>query len=187
MKKIIIIICLIFWPLGIFLHPAKVNFPPQTIFTDDYQAKQKILRDTKLYKTVFMARLFHNKARIVLDKFNSNLFALTDPNNYFFGFAPRQIVENQNLQKYPFVALPFFFWGIWTINKHLKKILIISSLLFLILGLSFLTNFDRYDFVLWVPFSTIIIHGVTNWPKKFNFYFILFLFLAIPEIMRLFI
>lgn len=189
MKKIIIFLILIFWPFSLYLNnkPLRLDFPPQTIFAEDYQAHQKILRDTKLYKTVFMARAFHGKARISLDKFNDNFFALIDPNNYFFGFAPRQIVGNQNLQKFPFASIFFFSWGLWNFDKIRKRKLIAVSLAFGIFGLSLLANFDKYDFVLWFPLSAILINGVNLWPRKYNFFFLAFIIFTVPELIRLFL
>lgn len=154
-----------------------------TIFNFDYQAQQKILRDTKLYKNIFLARLFHNKARIVIDKLNDNFFAMTDPNNYFFGFAPRQLVGNQNLVKFPFLALPFVLYGIWKGDKNKKFILI--SFAVSIFFLSLFSNFDKFDLILWFPISLSFVNGVkrTN-SKVLNILFIIF---SIPEILSIFI
>jgi hypothetical protein len=97
----------------IFSHFFLARFVGQTIFVTDYEANQKVVRDTQLYDSVFVARLFHNKGRVFFDKFTFNLFALTDPSNYFFGFHPRQVATNQNLIKFPFLyfyAVQFSFY-----------------------------------------------------------------------------
>ena len=84
------------------------NFFGQTIFISDYERRQEVIRNTHLYDSVFLARFSHNKLKIITDKFIYNFFAITDLNNYFFGFHPRQIVGNQNISKYPYPFLVFF-------------------------------------------------------------------------------
>ena len=176
--------------LIIFLISWK-DFSGQTIFTPDYEARQAVIRKTQLYQTVFMARLFHNKARIYIDKFDDRFFALTDPNNYFFGFHPRQIVlDNQNLNKFPFAALPFVLLGIYHLVKSKDKKFIIGAFIAGIFFLSLLTISDRNDFVLWLPISLTFIHGVKQFDKRFKMskiFFFLFILFSIPELIRIFV
>src|SRR3990172_11603284 len=101
--------------LVIILFP---KFKGQTIFQSDYEANQLVVRNTQLYDNVFLARAMHNKARIVLDKFNDRFFALTSPNTYFFAFHPREMeIGNQNIQKYPFLSIIFVLLGIYYLTK----------------------------------------------------------------------
>src|SRR3972149_9031981 len=94
------------------------EFKSQTIFFSDYEAQQKVLRNITLYPNIFSARLFQNKALIIIDKFNQNFFALTDPNSYFFSNHPREgVVSSQNLIKFPFLGLVFFFFGLFFLKK----------------------------------------------------------------------
>ncbi|OGM25323.1 hypothetical protein A2715_04730 [Candidatus Woesebacteria bacterium RIFCSPHIGHO2_01_FULL_39_32] len=160
----------------------------QTIFIKDYEARQEVIRDTQLYPSIFLARTFHNKARIIVDKFIFNFFALTDPNNYFFGFAPRQIVNNQNLVKFPFFAIVFVFYGLFFIRKAENKKFITLVFLSSIISLSILSIFDRNDFVLWIPMALLFIHGVNLFTKKYKFSFwilVLFIIFTIPELLRI--
>lgn len=136
-------------------------FKGQTIFTLDYQARQQVLRNITLYPNPLIARMFQNKARVYSDKFISNLFALTDPNNYFFNFHPREItITNQNLGKYPFLAIVFALIGILVLGKSENREFIITSFVSLIISLSVLNSFDRNDFILWLPISLLIVEGV---------------------------
>lgn len=192
LKKIIILLTLILWPLNLYLNH---DFPslkvPETIFAYDYQAQQLILRNIHLYPNVFTARLFQNKPRIYLNKYAGNFFALTDPNNYFFGLHPQPIVPyNKNLFKFPFVAIIFFFYGLFYVKKYKYKKFIIAAIIVLITLLSFLKNFDGYDFLLWLPFSLMIIHGVETMERTNRKLFIVtavtFIMFAIPEIIRSF-
>lgn len=181
---------MIFLFLSLFVFLINwTKFSNQTIFTPDYEARQSVIRNTRLYETVFMARLFHNKARIPINKFNDNFFALSDPNNYFFGFHPRQIVvDNQNLDKFPFAALPFVLFGIYHLKKSKDKRFIINIFIVCIFSLSLLKIFDRNDFILWLPISLTFIHGVKQFSKKSKasiIFFLLFILFSIPELIRI--
>ncbi len=173
--------------LILFLKP----FYGQTIFITNNDAKQELIQKGNLYNSIFLARLFQNKVRIPLDKATSNFFALIDPNNYFFGFAPRQIaVDNQNLKKFPFLSLPFMLIGLYYFTKNKNWKLILGILITSIINLSLLTNFDRNDFIMWIPLSLIIIHGLNTFDVKFKYakyYYTIFIVFSLIEILRLFI
>ena len=165
------------------------NFSGQTIFKPDYEAQQKVIRDQQLYPNPTTARIFHNKARVVIDKANENFFETTDPSNYLFGFAPRQVIErNQNLNKYPFLALPFLLLGLYCIAKNKDKNFVITSSIAAILALIPLTLYDRNDFLLYVPITLIIIHGLSvfdiKMKSKAKYYYILFILAASIELTR---
>ncbi|CAN5303483.1 hypothetical protein BH10PAT1_BH10PAT1_1610 [soil metagenome] len=166
-------------------------FYGQTVFTPDYEKSQQTLQKSNLYNSVILARIFQNKIRIPMDKISSNLFALTDTNNYFFGFAPGQIkIDNQNLNKFPFLSLPFLLIGFYFVNKNKHKKLIITFLLASLINLSVLTNFDRNDFILWISLSSIIIYGLNIFDQKFkykNYYYLVFILFSFIEISKLFL
>ncbi len=191
LKKLAILLTLILWPLNLILTR---DFPgkPETIFTKDYQAEQLVLQNIHLYPDVFSARLFQNKGRIYFTKFAFNFFALTDPNYYFFASHPEPILpQSKNIYKFPFPAIIFFFYGIYTIQKFkYRKTLGAAFLIFLPL-LSILKNLDGYDFILWLPVSVVVIHGIkmlsADHKKIFAAAAILFLIFAVPEILRAFI
>lgn len=176
------------------------GFWGQTIFVPDYERQQEVIGKTYLYPSVFMARTFQNKARIYADKFTNNFFALSDPNNYFFGFHPREIkIDNQNLRKYPFLSLVFVLFGFYyhasdklvylRNNPHYKFILVLVASS--ILSLSILSIFDRNDFILWFPLSLVLIHGIRVFEeKKWKFrsiFYAVFLIFTITELIRIFL
>ncbi len=181
---------LIVFAIIVLILPFK-SFLGQTIFIHDYEASQQVLQKEKLYPSIFLARLFQNKARIPLEKLSSNFFALTDPNNYFFGFAPRQItVDNQNLKKFPFLSMPLLLIGLYYLTKDKNWKLILGILIAAIINLSFLTNFDRNDFILWLPISLLIIHGLNIFDKQFKYakyFYIVFIIFSSIEILRIFL
>lgn len=178
-------LALSFFVLLFVLNPFKA----QTIFTPDYEARQEVLREINLYPNPFLARMFQNKARIYLEKFTQNLFALSDPNNYFFRFHPREIiVSNQNLEKYPFLAIFFFLFGIFSLKKSPNKNFIVASFVAGLLSLSFLTLFDRNDFILWLPISLTVITGINELSSKKNKYvygfFAIYILFALIQFVR---
>lgn len=183
-KAAFITATLVLWPLTFFLtfDKAYMSKLPQTIFAFDYQARQQVIRNSYAYPNVFLARLFQNKAMIPIGKFEHNLTALLDPNNYFFGFHPREIVSgNQNAVKFPFVALPIFLVGLYLAagDKSGRKVLF--SFIFLAIALSLLANFDRYDFLLFFPLIYLFFKGLAKIP---SLYFVLAFPLALIEVAR---
>lgn len=164
----------------------------QTIFQSDYEAQQAVISKSYLYPTVFTARLFQNKLRIYINKFNNNFFAIVDPNNYFFSFHPREIkVDNQNLTKFPFLGIIFTLFGLYYIRKHPSSKFIIAIFVSAIISLSILQIFDRNDFILWLPLSLVIIYGrkvFDEKQKRFQYaFYTLFILFTIPELMRIFV
>jgi len=173
--------------ISLFVFAIKLNsYFGQTIFIQDYEARQEVIRNTHLYPNILLARMFQNKAIIVANKFYTNFFSLIDVNNYFFGFAPRQLIENQNLIKFPFAAFMFFLVGLFSLPKDIKFLKIIFSAL--ILSLSILKNFDLSDFTLWIPVTLTVYYGLVKLEKhKFtNIFFGLYLLVSLVELIRLF-
>lgn len=168
------------------------SFQEQSIFKIDYEAQQEVLRDIHLYPNPLLARTFQNKARIIGDKFLANIFALTDPSNYFFSFHPREdMLGNQNLIKFPYLALVPFLLGIFDLDKLKQKKLLLVLLASQILALALVTPFDRDDFVLWPLFGVIFIHGInTFWQTKRQnllvFFSLFFVLISTVELVRAF-
>lgn len=164
----------------------------QTVFIPDYEARQLVIRQTQLYPNVFLARLMHNKLRIILDKASDNFFALTDPNNYFFAFHPReQIVGNQNLNKFPFLALMPFIPGVFNLSKSRNYKFILLTATASAINLLVLNLFDRNDFILWLPLALIVTHGITSfqklYPKAFRVFSYVFLVFSLIELVRIYV
>lgn len=137
------------------------EFIGQTVARITHDEQQALVQQTNLYDSIFVARVMHNKVRVVSDKVIDRFFALIDPNNYFFGFHPRQIqINNQNLQKYPFVAIIFFVAGFLGFSTLKEKKWVFICLFALLVNLSFLTVFDRNDAILMLPITLITLHGI---------------------------
>lgn len=165
------------------------QFKGETIFQKDYEAQQLVIRNIHLYPKPLIARIYQNKARIIIDKFNDNFFALTDFNNYFFAFHPREItVKNQNLTKFPFLVIFLFIFGLIELIKDKSDKFLPTILISLVLSLSILTNFDRQDFILWFPVSLIIVKGIAslknNFEKSHIYIFLALIFVSLWELIR---
>lgn len=168
------------------------GFWGQTIFQTDYEAQQEVIGKSYLYPNVFTARLFQNKPRIYINKFNNNFFTLIDPGNYFFNFHPREIlIDNQNLNKYPFLSIIFMLFGFYYLKKYPHWKFILAVLTGSILSLSILKLFDRNDFILWVPLSFVLAHGIRTFHKQQKklraIFYLLFFVFAVPELIRIFL
>lgn len=147
---------------------AAKSFIGSSIFYYEHHDQQKIIRQGYLYPNIYLSRLFQNKPSIYIDRFLFNFFSLTDPNNYFFGFHPRQIpVENQNLQKFPFLSVVFFLIGLY--QAVFKRKILLVTLLIIFINLALLKNFDKTDSLVWLPISILVIEGIYNFVKKINF------------------
>lgn len=198
MAKIVIFITLALWPLSLLLTNSFRDFrsfpsryAEHSIFAPDKEALLIINNKRSVYQSDLLGRFFNNKAAFILGRFKSNFFALIDPNNYFFGFHPREIVrENLNIEKFPFIAIVFLLFGLVNINKmkHGKKLL---ALLFVTISLLSLVNFDVFDFALYPILASFMIFGVNQMKKEKPTEFLaasLFLIIfAIPQYLRIFI
>jgi len=166
------------------------DFYGQTIFKSDYEAQQQVVRNTQLYNNIFMARLMHNKARIRLDAFNQHLFELIDPGNYFFEFHPRlPDSSNQQLSKFPFIAIVPMLTGFLNIRKIKNYKTILGLIAASLLSLSVLKIYDRHDFILYIPLALIIINGLNIIFKSQNIYTKMFKYIfaavSLIELVRL--
>lgn len=166
------------------------KFKSESVFYFDHNDQQVALRNTYLYPDVYTARIFQNKFTIYTNRLKFNFFALVDPNNYFFNFHPREIsVTNQNLEKFPFLAIFLFLIGIYFYqnNSNWKFILILSSAA--ILNLSLLKNFDKNDFILFLPIALAIVGGLSTLSQLFKRWnlilLIIFLIFSYVQILHL--
>lgn len=183
MNKLILIIAFVsflLWPVRFFLENNKSSFAIHHVFESDYQAQQLILRNINLYPNVPLARFFQNKLVIISNKYFDNLFDFIDPNYYFFGSHPREVVGGQNYTRLPLLTfLPILFFFLKSKVKFKKSYL----LLFLssVLVLSFITNHYLFDFVLW-PFVFLAIYlGSVDLFKQNRFFAYSFFILLMLE------
>ena len=198
LTKIVICLTLALWPLSLALTNSYKdigndlgNYFRFSIFAPDDQAILVINAKRSVYENDFLGRLFNNKATFVYNRFKANFFALTDPNNYFFGFHPREIVrENLNLDKFPFISLVFLLYAFYCFNL-LKKGKLLLIAFFVLAGLLALANFDKADFILYPILAVFMLHGIkrmrTEKPRFFVAVAIFLVIFSIPQYLRAFV
>ncbi|HLE49942.1 MAG TPA: hypothetical protein VI791_02280 [Patescibacteria group bacterium] len=186
------------WPLS--LHQTNSykdiindagNYRHSSIIAPDDQAPLIINTKRSLYSSDFLGRFFNNKASFIWGRFKSNFFALIDPNNYFFGFHPREIIrENLNIDKFPFISLIFLLYGLFRIDqlKWGKKLL---GLFFISVAILSLGRFDKVDFVLYPILAYFIVSGIVllkrEKPRAFLISSLFLIIFSIPQYLRAFV
>ena len=198
LTKIVICLTLALWPLSLALTNSYKdigndlgNYFRFSIFAPDDQAPLIINAKRSVYGFDFFGRLFNNKATFVYNRFKANFFALTDLNNYFFGFHPREIVrENLNLAKFPFISSVFLLYAFYCFNL-LKKGKLLLIAFFVLAGLLALANFDKADFILYPILAVFMLHGIkrmrTEKPRFFVAVAIFLVIFSIPQYLRAFV
>ena len=198
LTKIVICLTLALWPLSLALTNSYKdigndlgNYFRFSIFAPDDQAPLIINAKRSVYGFDFFGRLFNNKATFVYNRFKANFFALTDLNNYFFGFHPREIVrENLNLDKFPFISSVFLPYAFYRFNL-LKKGKLLLIAFFVLAGLLALANFDKADFILYPILAVFMLHGIkrmrTEKPRFFVAVAIFLVIFSIPQYLRAFV
>lgn len=177
---------------ALILIALSPQFKSQTIFYPDHNAYQKVIQETRLYGSIFEARVFHNKARVYLDRISSNFFSLIDINNYFTGFHPREIiVDNQNLKKFPTFSMLFFIFSLLNLKNLKSKKIIFTLLVASLANLSLLSVFDRTDFILHLLLTLLIIHGINlithNQSFKAKIFILFFILVSTVEYLKIFV
>lgn len=117
-----------------------------------------------------LGKYLENKPEFMFYKFEQNLLRSIDLNSFFFGNHPREIPGIRNFEKFSFLFLPFFIFGLL---KVLKSHLLYISISFLTsaLELSIIgQNNPAGPFVLFPFFSAIIAVGIFYAIKKFKLY-----------------
>jgi len=193
------ILILSFWPISFFLTNQPTNFEilspsrvslGNTVFVVSPLDYDTLVRSIGLFKSRSLARLEYNRLTPIFTKYSLNFFSLIDPNNYFFGFHPREnVIPNQNLIKFPPLSIIFFLTGLYLWGNLKYHRLIFSLSLVSILILSFLNIFDGFDLILFPPLALIIRHGLFEFSQKKSFLItptlFLFCFISTIDLIRI--
>lgn len=174
-----------FWPISFFLTNQPTRFEifknsqkQGTVFRVSPLDYDTLVKKIGLFPNRNLARLEQNKLTPIVSRYSLNFFSLIDPNNYFFGFHPREnVIPNQNLLKFPPLSVIFLLIGLynWQTLKNNRQIFI--QLLIFSLLLSFLKTFDGFDLILYLPLAIISIHGLQQFAQKQSVFIIPSLFL----------
>jgi len=171
MKKATIIIAIFavfLWPFNYFFENQGLSFRPHHVFEFDYQAQQQILRNINVYPNIPLARMFQNKLVIISGKYLDGFFALIDPNYYFFGSHPREVINGQNYFRLPLLLSIPLLWYLLKFSGKSKKF-VISFGFFTLLFLSLFTNYYKFDLVLWPFFLIMTTYGLIDIVKANGF------------------
>ncbi len=163
-----------FWPVSFFLVNRPTHFQifnnslkSGTVFQVSPLDYDSLVKKVGLFPNRNLARLEQNKLTPIISKYNLNFFSLLDPNNYFFGFHPREnVIPNQNLIKFPPLSVLFLLIGLYYWQKLNHHKLIFYAIIFFVLILSFLKIFDGFDLVLYFPLALILVHGLLHFSSK---------------------
>lgn len=198
LTNLAICLTLALWPLSLMLTNALKDIPNDlknysrfSIFAPDDQAPLIINAKRSIYDTDFLGRLFNNKAAFIYNRFKANFFALTDPNNYFFGFHPRELIrQNLNLEKFPLFSLIYLLYAFYRFNS-LKIAKLLLALFFSLTIFLSLANFDKVDIVLYPIIAIFMIHGIRlmrkERPTLFATVSILLIIFSLPQYLRAFV
>jgi|WetSurMetagenome_2_1015567.scaffolds.fasta_scaffold41667_2 hypothetical protein len=157
------------------------TFYNYSIFTPDPLAWDTLNKKISFIPNSYMAKIFENRTTIAQNKFKSNFFLSLDLNNYFFSMHPREIMgDNQNLNKFPYLAIIPFLLSLFFIpeNKHKKWLL--TTIFAAVITLGFINNPDKFDILIFVPFFLLCFYGLKKITTLPNLYFWLFSLLFIP-------
>lgn len=164
-------------------------FFAHSIFTPDPLAFDTLSRKISLIPNRNLARVFENKTTIFQDKFKSNIFVSFDLNNYFFSLHPQEIGGNQNINKFPYLALIPFLIGIYYILEYKHRVWLVATLLVSITSIAFINNQDRFDFIVYLPIVLICLYGhrllLDKLSKYFWFFSAIFVPASIIELIRI--
>lgn len=177
-KKVpLVIYAVILIAISLFSYKT---FYAYSIFTPDPLAKDTLIKKISLIPSRNLARVFENKTTVSQEKFKANTFLFLDPNNYFFSLHPREIGDNQNLVKYPYLAIIPFLLGLYYILENIHKRWLITIFIAAIVSLGFINNPDRYDLLLYLPISMLCFYGLKKLTDVSNVWCWIFSIVFIP-------
>lgn len=156
------------------------TFYAYSIFTPDPLAFDTLNKKISLIPNRNLARIYENKTTIFQDKMKSNIFISLDPNNYFFSLHPQEIGGNQNLSKFPYLAIIIFLIGVYFLPENKHKYWIISLFITAAISIAFINNQDRFDLILYLPVSIICLSGLKKILDTSSTYSWIFMTVFIP-------
>lgn len=156
------------------------TFYAYSIFTPDPLATDTLIKKISLIPSRNLARIYENKTTIPQEKYKANIFLSLDLNNYFFSLHPREEGNNQNLNKYPYLAIIPFLLGLFFILENVHKKWLITVFIAAILSLGFINNQDRYDLLIFLPVSLLCFYGLKKLANASGIFFWIFSAAFIP-------
>jgi hypothetical protein len=104
------------------------------------------------------------KESIAFSRIEKNFSQVVDPNLYFFANHPRERVGIKEFEKFPYIFIPFFLVGIFSLIKNrstgflkISKLILIASLTLPIILISLIGHKNPFGSFTLFPFLTIAI------------------------------
>lgn len=191
-------IFLVFTFITAFLQVKTTNVQNLAYLDNDEQRVQQMrlreyppTRITLLGKTLWIPTAHWLEGReeaIVFYRLERNFFETIDPNLYFFSNHPRERVGVTEFEKFTYVLLPAFLYGLYLIIKEKRYLLL--AYLFLSVGIISVVGHDNLlgPFLLFPIISLSIFVGLTKLHQKIaknRFLTISFLILYILSLVQI--
>lgn len=94
---------------------------------------------------------------IAFFRVRENFFEVLDPNLYFFANHPRQRVGVKEFEKFPYLLLPLFIYGIFKLSRRKTNKFFYSSFFLSVFLISFIGNNNPLSSFSLFPFFTVSI------------------------------
>lgn len=167
------------------------TFYAYSIFTPDPLARDTLIKKISLIPSRNLARIFENKTTVSQEKFKDNIFLSSDLNNYFFSLHPREVGGNQNLNKYPYLAIVPFLLGLFFILENIHRKWITTTYIAAVISIGLINNQDKFDVLIYLPISLLCFYGLKKLANTSTKYFWIFSLVFIPvtiiELIRMFV
>ena len=103
-----------------------------------------------------IAHWFEGRAEsIAFFRMMRNFSEAIDPNVYFFANHPRERIGTVEFEKFPYIFLPFFLYGIFCLAKKDRKI-IFCSFIIPVIAISFMGPSNKFGTIALFPFIVVV-------------------------------
>jgi len=123
---------------------------------------------------------------IAFSRIKENFFETLDPNLYFFANSPRQRIGIDEFEKFPYIYLPFFIYGVFFLFENKDKQILLISVFLPIILLSVLGHNNPIGPFLLFPFlavaTTIGANELSIYVAKNRIFLIILLLILIQVI-----
>lgn len=166
-KKLLVIFSLLLVPLLIVQWKTTKNRSFE--YLDPTDERQINVRQSNVYAEFNIGKYIVNKPDYFFNKFQQNLLQSLDLNLYFFGNHPREVPGNREFEKFSFLLIPFFIYGLFKIKLSPWKLLMILIPLteLILIGLNnHLGPFILFPFIASIT-SIGIFYSLKNLKKRY--------------------
>lgn len=151
---------IIFWILFSALLAVQIGTTTRMSLTsfsnDEIRIRDMRLREYPPIYFLPIAHWFEGRAEsIAFFRVMRNFSEAIDPNVYFFASHPRERVGTVEFEKFPYIFLPFFLYGIFCLAKRDKRI-IFYSFIIPVIAISFVGPSNKFGTIALFPFIVVV-------------------------------